>query len=455
MNELLTLNLKGSVDEATSNFNLNSTNLKGKTPTKGESFSTHLKTQIAKKDEKDEPEKATVNKSNKQTKIKQRRERPVSAKKSIESDDKNTVQAQSAGIQKEKPQDNVKHELGNDCNDNCKNESFDNSSNDSLNFTSDDVDSNETLAVFLETYLNMTDMNFTGSSQISEEDIKPSELVAPVEAEGISDPELMDELSALDMDMSEDMDMSKNLDMSENMDMSKNTDEPKLDDSLAKMNELLSAKKSDQAKPNIDETKKEEITDNSLLTEAIKSKPIEQNPELKVTEQDNRSKAVSSITEAGDYSSNNVSTKVEAGRDLPKAVASAAPPRMFTVNEHKFVITKLGDNKVEVTLEPNGIGKLRIEVNHEKGVIHASISASEQSGKDIIEKNINRIMEELAKEGINIGEFSVSLKERHDQSDDSNKSAHRDINNIKESVKEDIAAPIRQRHSNGRLSIFI
>ncbi len=90
----------------------------------------------------------------------------------------------------------------------------------------------------------------------------------------------------------------------------------------------------------------------------------------------------------------------------------AAAPKVLNINDQTFVITKKSDTSIEVTLKPDGMGKLDIGVNLEKGVITAQINAADPAGKELIEKNLQSILNALEKEGLNIGGFSVSLKEK-------------------------------------------
>jgi flagellar hook-length control protein FliK len=94
-----------------------------------------------------------------------------------------------------------------------------------------------------------------------------------------------------------------------------------------------------------------------------------------------------------------------------KAPQVAAPREIFTVAERTFVIMRKNEESIEVSVEPDGIGKLEIELNMDKGIINARINASDPIGKEIIERNLNDILNTLVREGIAIGGFSVSLRD--------------------------------------------
>ncbi|MBF0516874.1 MAG: flagellar hook-length control protein FliK [Nitrospirae bacterium] len=87
-------------------------------------------------------------------------------------------------------------------------------------------------------------------------------------------------------------------------------------------------------------------------------------------------------------------------------------PKTVDIDGNKFTILRKTDTSVEVKLEPEGMGKLDISVNVQKGVLNANITASDATSKGIIEKNLHEIVNALAKEGLSVGGFTVSLKDR-------------------------------------------
>ncbi len=87
-------------------------------------------------------------------------------------------------------------------------------------------------------------------------------------------------------------------------------------------------------------------------------------------------------------------------------------PKNINVGDLRFSLVQKGDASIELTLQPDGIGKLEIEMVSAKGVINAYIGASDPIGKELIENNLQGIMDALAKEGINIGGFSVFLRDK-------------------------------------------
>jgi len=102
----------------------------------------------------------------------------------------------------------------------------------------------------------------------------------------------------------------------------------------------------------------------------------------------------------------------------PRLVGPASDPGVVRFEEKAFVITRKSDTSVEVTLAPPGIGKLEIEVVLEKGVVNARIIAADSAGREAIARSLPQIVEALARDGMNVGGFTVSLKERRDRTED-------------------------------------
>jgi molybdopterin converting factor small subunit len=82
------------------------------------------------------------------------------------------------------------------------------------------------------------------------------------------------------------------------------------------------------------------------------------------------------------------------------------------IYDNTLIITKENNKSIELVLEPDGIGKLDIELTQKKGVINAQFNVAETIGKELLDKNLNYILHYLTAEGIAIGNFSVSLNNR-------------------------------------------
>jgi flagellar hook-length control protein FliK len=107
--------------------------------------------------------------------------------------------------------------------------------------------------------------------------------------------------------------------------------------------------------------------------------------------------------------------------DKAVAVRQAPPPppsRPVQFGESAFVLTRKSETSIEVTLAPPGVGKLEIEVVLDKGIVHANITAADPAGREAIARSLPHILDALARDGMSIGGFTVSLKERKGQAGD-------------------------------------
>ena len=123
-------------------------------------------------------------------------------------------------------------------------------------------------------------------------------------------------------------------------------------------------------------------------------------------------------------------------------------PGIASSNENRFVITQKDEASLEISLEPKGLGKLDILLSLDRGMINARINASEALGKDLIERNLNNILNTLTNEGINIGSFSVNLRDKRNELEDTEKDMK-----VFRTTKE-LELPIAYRN-NSMISIFI
>jgi hypothetical protein len=115
-----------------------------------------------------------------------------------------------------------------------------------------------------------------------------------------------------------------------------------------------------------------------------------------------------------------------------------------------FELPKKAGASIEVSLEPEGLGKIDIELTLNRGIVNAQINTSEILSKEIIERNLHAILSSLIDEGLNIGNFSVSLRNRQgDMSESNGKEALKTLPAIKE-----IGIPVRLTDSR-MISIFV
>ncbi len=94
----------------------------------------------------------------------------------------------------------------------------------------------------------------------------------------------------------------------------------------------------------------------------------------------------------------------------PAAQAGNGPQK--TIADAPFVVTKQDAKTIEVRIEPEGLGKMDIKLFIDRGHVNAHINASEPVGKEFLEGNLRNIVSKLAGDGISVGSFSVSLRNR-------------------------------------------
>ena len=66
-------------------------------------------------------------------------------------------------------------------------------------------------------------------------------------------------------------------------------------------------------------------------------------------------------------------------------------------------------NTITIHMEPEGLGKLNIHLNLERGMLHTLINTSHDTVRDFLREQSWHIMNTLMQEGLNVGSFSVSL----------------------------------------------
>jgi flagellar hook-length control protein FliK len=66
-------------------------------------------------------------------------------------------------------------------------------------------------------------------------------------------------------------------------------------------------------------------------------------------------------------------------------------------------------NQVAVTLEPDGLGQVRINLRLDQGLVHGQFRVSDDHVRTLIGNNIQNLVETLTRDGLSVGGFTVSL----------------------------------------------
>ncbi len=127
------------------------------------------------------------------------------------------------------------------------------------------------------------------------------------------------------------------------------------------------------------------------------------------------------------------------------------PHNLLDKQDNLYTISKKGDASIEISIEPDGIGEIDIELILDNGVINAQINASDIHGIEFFEKNLDNIMRVLINEGLNIGDFSVSLQNKHGMAEMYN-NKREDIQNIRITKTGELLSPY---YNENLISIFV
>jgi len=92
----------------------------------------------------------------------------------------------------------------------------------------------------------------------------------------------------------------------------------------------------------------------------------------------------------------------------PSSVSPLISERIERIERFRLILDREG-NKIRVSLEPDGIGRVEISLSAQKGLINGHINVQDPLSKEVIARNIHTLSEMLQKEGINIGNLTVDL----------------------------------------------
>lgn len=83
-----------------------------------------------------------------------------------------------------------------------------------------------------------------------------------------------------------------------------------------------------------------------------------------------------------------------------------------------WVMTRKGDASLKLSVDTDSAGEIKIDLMLNRGVIHGQIQASDEMGKNLIEKNLSGLLQSLIHEGLHVGNFSVSLRGKQSRAND-------------------------------------
>ncbi len=117
---------------------------------------------------------------------------------------------------------------------------------------------------------------------------------------------------------------------------------------------------------------------------------------------------LAAVQQSGDHA------RVAGNREVPTVGATQHAPVRAADPAAPFeqAVTIIRDgNRLAVRLEPDGLGKLDMDLRLNKGVVTAQIQVADDATKTLFERNAQQIVDALVREGISVGGFTVSLKD--------------------------------------------
>ncbi|MBI5607141.1 MAG: flagellar hook-length control protein FliK, partial [Deltaproteobacteria bacterium] len=96
---------------------------------------------------------------------------------------------------------------------------------------------------------------------------------------------------------------------------------------------------------------------------------------------------------------NSINPENNPAHKLPSSAHFQRSLEMVLPQEQIFTVKRHGPSSLEVFLEPEGLGKLNIELKMTDHHLHAQIMVNDSIGKELIENNLPQLLSELGKEG--------------------------------------------------------
>ena len=110
----------------------------------------------------------------------------------------------------------------------------------------------------------------------------------------------------------------------------------------------------------------------------------------------------------------NQAMTISGGKGAGLMSSNAARAAAFSEVLNQVVYVSKGKNKLGVTVNHDELGKLKIDVTMNKGILNIHVNASEKVVREFLESNVQSIIESLSRDGVSVGGFSVALKDHKD-----------------------------------------
>ncbi len=84
------------------------------------------------------------------------------------------------------------------------------------------------------------------------------------------------------------------------------------------------------------------------------------------------------------------------------------------MQDKQLVAVERGESRVRILLEPPRLGSVRIQMAVKDGVLNASFETQTPAARHVITQNLAHLRAALEEQGIEVGEFSVSVEGEND-----------------------------------------
>ncbi|MCX7771294.1 MAG: flagellar hook-length control protein FliK [Proteobacteria bacterium] len=140
--------------------------------------------------------------------------------------------------------------------------------------------------------------------------------------------------------------------------------------------------------------------------------------------------------------------------DIKSSEKITEPKSMESVKqvfEEKIIIKKENNNSITLLMEPKEIGKVKVSLTMENGVIRAEVYPNTEQARNYFKENMDKIMASLGSEGINLGQFTLK-DERGNK--DNHKGIQREGKGLDSNVITEIKKDVKRSSKTSGLSIY-
>ena len=106
-------------------------------------------------------------------------------------------------------------------------------------------------------------------------------------------------------------------------------------------------------------------------------------------------------------------TKKNSNESAPTHIYTSRPDIVSDLSERLVDLYHIGGRSAKIRLQPEELGNLHIDISVVNDSINAIVTVEENSVKSIIEGNIDMLVEQLRRAGLDIDQFTVNIASSH------------------------------------------